>query len=450
MKKLLLILLLFPCLAHAQLVEHAGMNWTSSTPTLTATPTTITGTSVAGSSGASVFYDISAAVLGSNSVVSTAITGWELSKDNTTFAGTQTMTPTGGVVTQRIYARLKSSNTAASYNGTITNTVTALSLTAPVTANGTTSAAPSLSATPSSITALNGTTGTAGTAQTATVTYVGTTVSAAFPTNTEISQNAGSTYTASSPQTITGASPLALKIRTTAAAPATAISGNLVLSGSGVTTVTIPVSGTVSDATLPSAIFNFSKTASTVTGAKNVFGDPTASPSFTEATTGWILAVRGAGWMKFGGTEYGGVGNGATVASSDGTFTQTQIGSCLYNIADYSSAQCQLEFTNLAAGTYAITLLGSIPTSVFDNTGNCEFDVVFGTGSNNQKVYDPNGKPASTGNITPAGPGTVTTGSFTGTITSGQTIKIWVMKGTGGANVGALGYINALKIVKTN
>lgn len=343
MKKSLILLAIFPCLVQAQIVDVHSAAAPPAIPvaSLSVSPATLTCTSIAGTQGLSQSYTITGANLATNFVTVTAPAGYVVSKDNSSFSGTQTVSPISGSINQVIYVALGASNSAGTNNGSVSNDCPGASLIAPVTVNGTT-IAPS------------------------------------------------------------------------------------------------------------AAIFNFSASSNTVAGATNVFGDPTGSQSFTDLTTGWTLAVRGAGWTKFGGTNYGGVGNGATAASSDGTFTQPQIGSNLYNIASYSSGQCQLEFTNLPQGTYALPMLGSIPNSVFPNSGNCEIHVVFGTGADNYKYYDPNNGTASTGNITTAGPGAVTSGSFTGTITAGQTIKVWVVKGTAGGNTGALGYINALKIVKTN
>jgi hypothetical protein len=137
---------------------------------------------------------------------------------------------------------------------------------------------PPLSASPSSITGLNGTAGTAGTPQTVTVTFSGITVTANAPTNTEISKDSGVTYASS--QTLTSGSPVGLMIRTTAAAPAGAISGNLTLTGSDTSAITIPVTGTVSSAatTPDSARFQFLITPSLlVPGWQGVLGDPSVS-----------------------------------------------------------------------------------------------------------------------------------------------------------------------------
>ncbi|HEY4288276.1 MAG TPA: hypothetical protein VGN00_14325 [Puia sp.] len=376
----------------------------------------------------------------------TTPSGFEASIDN----GSNWATTFNGIAsgTGSALIRVAASTAAGTYAGNVvlkSKTTKAVYVSAVVSSGG------SLSASPSSITGLNGTAGSAGTAQTVMVTFAGTMVTATPPSSTEISQDGGGTYNAVSQVFSTG-SPLSLKIRTTAAASAGSVSGNLHLSGTGgATAVDVPVTGTIS--AVSSALFNFSASASTVSGATNAFGDPTASPTFTDGTTGWQVKMQGANWVKFGGSNYGGVANGATAASGDGIFTMAQINSNLYNINSYSSPAPQIiidKSGGLAAGTYAIYLLGSIPTSVFDNSGNMEFHVVFGSGSDNHAYVDPNGKPASTGNITTSGPGTVTSGSFTGTITAGQTIKIWVTKGTAGGNLGALGYINALKIVKTN
>lgn len=201
--------------------------------------------------------------------------------------------------------------------------------------------------------------------------------------------------------------------------------------------------GTVAPAS--SAIFNFSTPGSVQTGCTNWTGDPTTSITITDATTGWSLASIPSHWMKYGGTAYGGVGNGATMASTDGTFTQAMINSSYFNISD-SVANYQLQFTNLPAGTYAIYMLGGVPTSIYDNSGNTRFLVQFGTATVNYNDFDPNGKPGTTGNLVTSGPGSVTSGTFTGSITSGQTIQIGIAK-TGS---GQFGWVNAIKIVKTS
>lgn len=383
-----------------------------------------------------------------NPVTVTLGSGLEISKDGTTFSTSLTYTG-GATIPGTITARIPASATNGNYPGFVTIASTgANTVTIPYTA--VVGASPFMSVSTNTITNLNSTVGSAGTPQTFVVTFgnISGSISVSTFSPVEISQDGGSTWSSSTQSFSTG-SPKTVSARVSSTASVGAVSGTIQVTGPGVTQQNIAVSGTVS-ASL-SDIFNFSASASNVAGSKNVFGDPTLSPTFNGTNTGWTLAVRGGNWVKFGGTNYGGVANGATVASSDGTFTQPQIGSNLYNIADYSAGNPQLEFTNLPAGTYAIYLLGSIPTSVFPNNGNMEFHIQFGSGTDNNSYFDPNAAPATTGNIATSGPGVVTNGSFTGTITLGQTIKIWVVKGLGtNGNTGALGYINGLKIVKTN
>lgn len=198
----------------------------------------------------------------------------------------------------------------------------------------------------------------------------------------------------------------------------------------------------------PSAIFNFSSTASSVSGCTNFFGNPISSPSFT-SSNGWTLTAVGANWTNYSGF-FGGVGNGSTLASTDGTFTQPEINSNLYNAQIFTTGDYQLEFTNLPAGTYSIYLLGAMQSGVFNNAGNSVFVVKFGTGSENISTFSPNGS-GVVGNQATSGPGTtnVQTGSFSGTITTGQFIYIGTGNGYNSFG-GNLGIISAIKIVKTS
>lgn len=261
----------------------------------------------------------------------------------------------------------------------------------------------------------------------------------------------GSSFTTS----VTTGSPVAgvLTGRVYAEAPSTVSAGTytgyIKVTSAGVT-VHIPYTVVISSPPATSAIFNFSSTASTVSGATNFFGNPTGSPSFTDGATAWTLTAVGANWTNYDGTYFGGVANGSTLASTDGTFTMAQINGNLYNSQIFTTGDYQLEFTNLPAGTYSVYLLGAMQTSVFPNGGTSVFVVKFGAGSENISTFNPNGT-GSTGNDTTRGPGTtkVQTGSFNGTITSGQYIYIGVGNGynTFGGN---LGIISAVKIVKTS
>lgn len=233
--------------------------------------------------------------------------------------------------------------------------------------------------------------------------------------------------------------PVTVYARSTAVATSGSYSGNITITSTGASTINVSASATVGSVLTEK--YNFSSTSSSVVGYTNFFGDPTTNLSISGVTTGWILTSQPT-WSKFSGF-YGGVGNGATSSSTDGAFSTASINSNLYSYnLGFGLTGYNLSFTNLPAGTYSLEMIGSIPTSVYNTSGPAAFHVQFGTGSDNIATFTPND------NLTAVGPGTigVQTGSFNGTITSGQTINIAVC--TSGA--GQLGLINGLIIKKTS
>lgn len=94
---------------------------TTGNPTLSVSTGTLSGfTSTAGTQGASKNYTLTGSQLTGNITV-TAPSGYVVSKDNSSFAGTQTVTPSGGTISQIIYAALAAANTNGSYSGNVTN-----------------------------------------------------------------------------------------------------------------------------------------------------------------------------------------------------------------------------------------------------------------------------------------------------------------------------------------
>lgn len=256
--------------------------------------------------------------------------------------------------------------------------------------------------------------------------------------------------------------PIKIYIRIPSTASSGSISSNVSFASSGASTLQVPISGTVNTVT-QQAYFNFSTTRSLAAGSQPFYGDPTTSPAFADTVNGtmWKVTAVGANWIKYGGF-YGGVGNGANAASSDGVFTQAMGNSNLYTQTPFSTTtpNYNLVISNLPSGTYQIEIWAALPYNTFVS-GQSEFWVQFGTGSaGNVAISNPNGGTPAPGtvNLVPVGPGTTGTfaGSFTGTITTGQTINICVSKGTGSANtpqtggVGQLGVISALFIKKTS
>jgi len=89
----------------------------NSGPLITRSPTTLSGfTSVAGSLGGSQ----SSTIVGTNltgNLTAGPLAGYKVSKDNISFATTQTLTASSGSVNQLIYLALSDANTAGTYNG---------------------------------------------------------------------------------------------------------------------------------------------------------------------------------------------------------------------------------------------------------------------------------------------------------------------------------------------
>lgn len=275
MKKLLISLLLVPGILHAQrLFNLANIQEPPTSPTIIVSPTSLSFASQAGtaSSPQTITYSFINTTAASNSVtlpgfVESSIDGG--STWHTGFAGQSNCTNCSALI--RVAAATTTGNygpSNASFSSTTVGTTTqSCSVTASV---------GSLSTSPSSITGLNGTSGTAGTPQTVTVTFVNVNISASAPISTEISKDGGSTY--STAQTLSTGSPLGLLIRTQAASGPGAISGNLILSGTGLTTVNVPISGTVSSGGKDSMrVQHYITAADTVPGWTHVFGDPSDS-----------------------------------------------------------------------------------------------------------------------------------------------------------------------------
>lgn len=276
MNRLLFLLLLLPFTLHAQLPNITREQFTLPGPQISVNPTSMTLTgNIAGTQGASSPAVVSySAGVGAN-ITTNASTGIVQSLNNSTWTSTVTASTSAGSGSVTVYYALSSSAAVGTHGGTITYTFGATGTNMAIT--GTTAPLVSLSATPSSISGLNGVTGIAGTPQTETVTFSGTMITATPPAGTEVSKDGGSTY--SSTQSFSTGSPLGLKIRTAAADGVGGISGNLVLSGSGVSTINVPVTGTVTAAGKDSMrVQMLITTSAKVAGWSYCQGDPSLGP----------------------------------------------------------------------------------------------------------------------------------------------------------------------------
>lgn len=240
------------------------------------------------------------------SVVWTAGTGMQVSPDGLAWGPTATFTQSGGNSLGTVHNRIASATAIGVYNGFVTSASAGVSSPPQVAYNATVLGVPSLSLSPTTITGLNSTTGTAGTPQTTTATFaniVGNVTATPF-TPIEISIDGGSTWSAAALTFSTG-SPRAVQLRDAASASPGAVSGNLDFSASGVSTVHVGVTGTVSPiAVLDSGNFNMDTTLLVTT---NNFTNLTGDPHFrvlsgTDAISGVTLTTGPiANWNPFGG-----------------------------------------------------------------------------------------------------------------------------------------------------
>lgn len=468
MKKILFFLFILPGIIQAQVIRAdqgffnlSGTQQPAAVPTLSVSGSLSAFSSAAGQPPIAQKLFASGFALIDSGVLAAPI-AMEISLDSMTFSNRIAIPVfNSALIGQPIafFCRTAGATSAGSYTGNFTlSSVGATTFSVPFSATVTSSAVITVTGT---MGAFVTTTGTASPADSVTVSGAGLTANiiATWPTAFEGSLDK-TTWASTRTFTRSGGTlpgqPVKAYTRLAAGASTGSPSGNVSFTSTGATTVNKAVSGTVNPPA--TAIFNFSLTSDPQAGSTNFTGDPTTvTPiSATDATTHWTIAAIPAGWTKFAGSFYGGVGNGCTVASSDGTFTQGQINSNLYTNSAFSSSGYQLQFTNLPAGTYEISVLGSLQPSIATGVSGSDFHVQFGTGSDNvSSVYNANGNPVPagnlpSGNITTTGPGTtgIATGSFTGTITAGQVIKIGFGFAPASFGTGFLGIINAVKIKK--
>lgn len=127
MKKIFFALLLLPCLLRGQAgpgrtFDLTGITVVAVIPTLTLTPTSTTGlTSTAGTQGGSASWTAAWSNWTAAADTITAPSGFVVSLDNSTFAGSVKLTTSGTSGSASVYVALASANTAASYFGNVTH-----------------------------------------------------------------------------------------------------------------------------------------------------------------------------------------------------------------------------------------------------------------------------------------------------------------------------------------
>ncbi|NBS55090.1 hypothetical protein EBT23_05980, partial [bacterium] len=203
--------------------------------------------SIEGSAGTSQSYTVTGSNL-TGAITVTAPTNFEVSLNNSSFAGTQTITPSSGNVSQTVYIRIKSTAPLGSVSGTVTHSGGGAT-TQNLTVSGTVASnQPSLTLSTTNLTGFSALQGSPSTSKSYTISGVNLTgaITVTAPTDYELSQN-NSTFTNSlslSPSGTTLAS-TTLYVRVAATAPVGTVSGSISQSGGGAPAQFLSLNGTV-------------------------------------------------------------------------------------------------------------------------------------------------------------------------------------------------------------
>jgi hypothetical protein len=386
MKKLFFLLLCLPVLAHGQLLR-VNLVADAAPISITITGSFSAFNNVTGTSSASQFVGVAGTGL-TNPINIPVPSGFEGSPDNATWVTTSvSYTLTGGqVVGQKFYMRVKSTTAAGSYSG---NAVAASSPAASVNIpySATVSPVPFLSASPTSISGMTAVQGSTGTPVNDTVTFAGLTgsVTATASSNFECSVDGGLTY--GPVEGFSTGSPYKVRVRITSGAPLGGVSGNIAYTNAGVSTVTVPLSGTVasSGSTSDTARFAMSATSQTVpTGFISFFGDPSTGVRTASNAAGNIIisTVSTANWSIVSGQGCANDADGQTGSTVSGfpdnilkaqMFTYSG-GGALADSASQGLLKPNFKISGLnASATYHIEMTANLDGSRFGLTCTNQF-----------------------------------------------------------------------------
>lgn len=360
MKKILLAILLLPSLLSAQSRLHiiTSMQQPPSGPSIIISTTSASFTGQAGvaTTPIAITYNFLNTTAASNSITLPSFIEGSLDAGSTWHTGFSSL---NNCLSCTILIRVTAATTVGSYGP---SNATFQSTTGGTTAQNCaiTALMGSIAASPSSITGLNGTTGSAGTPQTVTVTFLSTTVTATPPVGTEISKNGGTSYATS--QTLSSGSPLGVLIRTQASASAGAFSGNLALSATGITTVNVSISGTISGAAPKDSmrVQHYITPADTVAGWSHVFGDPsTGLRSVVGGNNGTITysTLNTSFWGQSGGACIG--TNNGLPSTTTWPYATGVMKEGVLNTNAMDTTKHMAQFSGLIPGaTYKVALSG--------------------------------------------------------------------------------------------
>lgn len=444
MKKFLFVLLLIPGLLRAQIVDVSSITRSAgATATLSTSVSSLNSfTANAGSPSASQNFTLTGSNL-TGTVTVTPPTGYELSKDNSSWASSLTYTPSSGNIPSQpvtVYARLTSS-ASGTPAGNIACTSTGAA-TRNVAVTGTViSTAPTINLSTTSLAPYTYTTGNPSSAQTYTVSGANLTADVVVtpPSWLEISGD-GTTYqtglTLTHSGSILSGQPLTIYARGKSSNAAGAYSGNIAHTSTGATTQNIAVNGTVNSTGSTAAKFNYSNTTQAVTGWTNITSTGGTDQNFTDNPTGWVLKVYGTRQTGFFGTTFADNTNGAA-SSTDALFPQPAVAGFYLNAggSNFPAKGYLFELTGAPAGNYTVYIFGSVKSTWNNAISNPPFRCQFGPSGSDNVTTALNEQDNTTSHLT-----------FTGTITAGQSIYFTVNPDPNGAP--GAGVINGVIVQK--
>jgi hypothetical protein len=355
--------------ATTQTVRVSGT--VTSSPTLTVTPTSLTGfATTTGTPSPSKSFTLTGAGLSANATI-TAPSNYQVSLDNVSFSGSLTVSESGGTIASTtIYVEIASTAPVGSPSGNVT-AASSGATTQNVAVSGTVTAVPLLSVTPGSLSGFSTTVGSQSGSQTFALTGSNLTANATVtaPSGYVVSLSSGSGYGSSVTVTESGGTISSTTIYVAIASTASVgtVSGNVTSASTGATTQNVAVTGTVSSGTaLDSIRVQFSDSTGDIaqSGWKQMTGDIATHSGNISVTGGLsntiIVTATKANWYP---TNPNNFGSGTATAVYTCSYTPFSINTTNV-LFPYATDVMSGLWYNSTAGTAGSGSGGTIPPQI--------------------------------------------------------------------------------------